>query len=220
MTPRILRLVRSRLIRLLTLALLTTLASGNSHAADSRFILSRPAGLTSYSATALDYGRGKVTTAEFPDGFLPALPRTARCHPCQSATSWSALNAPAGAEAPRPEFVEGLTRSEGDQIITMLQDLQAQLRNGQTKSFQLRSGGAIGLRMTRIPPREAFLELPFENTFSVSKAESDSTDPLHRYTLFVMHRVHSLFCSVLVNIRKSDEQVHAVSIDCGPPPPF
>lgn len=118
----------------------------------------------------------------------------------------------------QPLFLQRVTHAEGHEIIANLQHLQRQLRSGKSEFFQLYSGGGIGSWMTRVPPREAFLEIPFENTWSISRAERRSSDPWKRYTLIVAHKLRKLACTVSVGVGEAKAEILSVKIDCAEPP--
>ena len=53
-------------------------------------------------------------------------------------------------------------------------DAQARLKNGEKAYFELLSGAPASYPMTRTAPRDAFLNLPLANTFSVERKATDN----------------------------------------------
>ena len=69
--------------------------------------------------------------------------------------------------------VSGLSPDEASTILGKLADAQRRLSNGQFENFELLSGSIASYEMTKVPPREAFLKVPFSNVSKIEKIQSE-----------------------------------------------
>lgn len=73
------------------------------------------------------------------------------------------------ADAPAAAKLQGLSRAEADALIVRLQNLQKRLRAGVFVSTELLSGGTGSDPMTQVAPRQAFLEMQFDQSFEIRR---------------------------------------------------
>jgi hypothetical protein len=70
--------------------------------------------------------------------------------------------------------LSGLSSTEADALIKNLQSLQRRLRSGESLFFELLSGAPASYAMAAVSPREAFLQLPLDRTFSIERVRTDN----------------------------------------------
>ncbi|WP_336987388.1 hypothetical protein [Altererythrobacter aquiaggeris] len=70
--------------------------------------------------------------------------------------------------------LEGVTAEEAASIITTLEKGQKALRAGEFQRFTLLAGSVASYEATNIPAREAFLSIPFNEVWRISRAEAET----------------------------------------------
>lgn len=68
----------------------------------------------------------------------------------------------------------GLESDEAAALIIKLELAQHRLRAGEFQSFELLAGSIASLEMTRLPPRDAFLEVPFAEVWNIERVRTDN----------------------------------------------
>lgn len=68
----------------------------------------------------------------------------------------------------------GLSADEAMSLVAILQDAQRQLRAGEFQHFALLSGAAASYDETRMPPRDAFLRLPFDRVWRIERLRHEN----------------------------------------------
>lgn len=99
-------------------------------------------------------------TLAFPD--VPAM--------AQTAAPRSAVPVP----VPAKVQLLGLSADEAMSLVAILQDAQRQLRAGEFQHFALLSGAAASYDETRMPPRDAFLRLPFDRVWRIERLRHEN----------------------------------------------
>lgn len=101
-------------------------------------------------------------TLAFPD--VPAM--------AQTAAPRSAV--PVLVPVPAKVQLLGLSADEAMSLVAILQDAQRQLRAGEFQHFALLSGAAASYDETRMPPRDAFLRLPFDRVWRIERLRHEN----------------------------------------------
>lgn len=108
--------------------------------------------------------------------------------------------------------------SEGQALIGKLQALQQELKRGENPYFDLLAGAPASFPLAAVPPRELFLELPFDQAFHILRERTDKAVKA-AYRLMVPHPAGKLMCHVEAVVGFYDE-IERVEILCRPPPPL
>lgn len=120
--------------------------------------------------------------------------------------------------ADQPQL-DGLTADEADSIIARLEDSQRALREGERQSFTLLSGSVAYYDQTLIPPRDAFLAVPFEEVWQIKQIEGEGT-PVETYRLsYAPHGLGQLFWDIEVAFG-ANGNLEQVTLTYKPPAPF
>lgn len=81
---------------------------------------------------------------------------------------------------PTERKLSGVSREEADAILAQLKDAQQSLQEGKFESFALRSGSIASYEQTTISPREAFLQVPFDEVWKVDRVTSTGAGSTYR----------------------------------------
>ena len=81
---------------------------------------------------------------------------------------------------PAERQLSGVSPGEADAIIAQLKDAQQSLRESKFENFVLRSGSIASYEETTIAPREAFLQVPFDEVWKVDRVTNTRAGPTYR----------------------------------------
>jgi len=138
---------------------------------------------------------------------------------CVSVAQAAAAQQAPSAPPPRALQLRGIGAAEADALIRTLRELQSRLRRGDQLTFELLSGALASYPMTRVPPREAFLALSFDDLLSIERvATSNRLWQPHRF-VFTPNPPGQLVWDVEVVIGINGN-VERVEMTYRPPPPF
>jgi hypothetical protein len=86
----------------------------------------------------------------------------------------SSLGLAQGSSIPTPskQQLTGLSTSEAASLIAKLEDAQRRIKTGNFENFELLSGSVASYKETNIPPRDAFLQVPFGKVWSIERKQS------------------------------------------------
>lgn len=89
-------------------------------------------------------------------------------HPIGEARAQQAL------PIPNTRQLNGLSPQEASNLIVKLEDAQRRLKSGEFESFELLAGSIASYEKTKVAPREAFLQVPFESVWNIERVRSDN----------------------------------------------
>lgn len=90
----------------------------------------------------------------------------------QPANGWSEKRS--AIPVPETRQLSGLSAEEAAALIGKLEDAQRRLRTGKFQSFELLAGSIASYDMTKVSPRDAFLEVPFKKVWDIEKVRTDN----------------------------------------------
>lgn len=114
---------------------------------------------------------------------------------------------------------QNLSCAEAVALIDQLEDAQKKLRSGEKLAFELFSGAPVLDPMTKVPPRDAFLKMPFEKAFIIRRVETDNRLwQLYKIAVKPTGSVGSIWD--IEAVRGFSGEIQQVQMRYGPPPPF
>ena len=119
---------------------------------------------------------------------------------------------------PAPLQVRGMTAAQAGLLLDTLKDAQARLGRGENLYFELLSGSLASYSMTRVSPREAFLQMKFETAFIIERVPTDNL-LWQPYKLAVTDRPGKLVWDIEV-VLGSTGTIERVEMLYKPPAPF
>jgi hypothetical protein len=120
---------------------------------------------------------------------------------------------------PRPAQTLRMTAEERADLIARIQEAQTSLRSGVPVYFQLLSGATASNPMTTTSPRDAFLNVSFDQPFSMERWPSDNPGwRPYRLTL-TPNGVGNLLWDVYV-VLGFNGQIERIEMFYRPPHPF
>ena len=78
------------------------------------------------------------------------------------------------APAPATRQLRGLGAEEAAALLARAEDAQRRLRAGEFQPFELLAGAVASSEMTRVSPRDAFLEVRFDQVWDIEKRVTDN----------------------------------------------
>ena len=75
---------------------------------------------------------------------------------------------------PPRQQLHGLDADEAAALIAKVEEAQRQLRAGESLSFELLAGSMASNAMTKVSPREAFLQVPFRRVWKIDRVRTDN----------------------------------------------
>ena len=75
---------------------------------------------------------------------------------------------------PTTRQLNGLSPQEAIDLIAKLENAQRRLKAGKFESFELLAGSIASHEKTKVPPRDAFLQVPFKSVWNVERVRSDN----------------------------------------------
>lgn len=75
---------------------------------------------------------------------------------------------------PAARQLRGLTAGEAAALVAKLEDAQRRLKAGELAPFELLAGSVASYEMTRLAPRDAFLQVPFEAVWQIERIPTDN----------------------------------------------
>ena len=90
----------------------------------------------------------------------------------QSGLVWSETRS--ARPVPTIRQLHGLSADEATALIAKLEDAQRRLRAGEFQSFELVAGSIASYDTTKVPPREAFLQVPFKKVWDIERVHTDN----------------------------------------------
>lgn len=85
----------------------------------------------------------------------------------QSAVGWAV-------PAPTARQLRGLGAEDATLLIAKLEEAQRRLRAGEFQPFELLAGSIASYDETNIPPRAAFLQVPFDKVWDIERVHTDN----------------------------------------------
>jgi hypothetical protein len=90
----------------------------------------------------------------------------------QSAIGWA--QAANTVPVPTTRQLRGLDAQEATALIAKLEDAQRDLKAGKPQNFELVAGSIASYDMTKSPPRDAFLQVPFKEVWNIERVLTDN----------------------------------------------
>ena len=75
---------------------------------------------------------------------------------------------------PTTRQLRGLDAREATALIAKLKDAQRALKTGKPQHFELLAGSIASYDMTKSPPRDAFLQVPFQQVWNIERVRTDN----------------------------------------------
>jgi len=75
---------------------------------------------------------------------------------------------------PTTRQLNGLSPQEAIDLIAKLENAQRRLKAGKFESFELLAGSIASYEKSKVPPREAFLQVSFTSVWNVERVRSDN----------------------------------------------
>lgn len=123
-----------------------------------------------------------------------------------------------GITVPAERQLSGLSPDEADAIIAQLKDAQRSLQEGKFESFALRSGSIASYKQTTISPREAFLQVPFDEVWTVDRVTSTGAGSTYRLA-YAPDGLGQRYWNIEVRLG-ANGTVEEVTLTYIPPAPF
>jgi hypothetical protein len=112
-----------------------------------------------------------------------------------------------------------LSCTEAVALIEQLKDAQSKVRAGQKIYFELFSGAPALDPMTKVSPRNAFLNMPFEKAFIIRRVETGNR-LWQPYKIAVRPTGPGGSIWDIEAVRGFSGEIQQVQLRYGPPPPF
>ena len=93
--------------------------------------------------------------------------------PLQCANGWGQSSAPP--QIPTKRQLSGLSAEEATALLAKLKDAQHRLKADEFLTFELLAGSIASYDKTKISPREAFLQVPFDEVWAITRVRDDSS---------------------------------------------
>ena len=90
----------------------------------------------------------------------------------QSANGWA--ETVSIVPVPTTRQLRGLSDEEATALIAKIEDAQLRLRAGESQSFELLAGSIASYEMTKSPPRDVFLQVPFGKVWNIERVRTDN----------------------------------------------
>ena len=90
----------------------------------------------------------------------------------QCAIGWAETRSPL--PVPTIRQLSGLCADEATEFIAKLEDAHRRLRAGEFQSFELLVGSIASYDATKVSPRTAFLQVPFEKVWHMKRVRTDN----------------------------------------------
>ena len=116
--------------------------------------------------------------------------------------------------------VVNMTCSEADALIERLKATQTALKHGEPLYFDLLSGAPASEAMTKVSPREAFLNMAFEKSFIIERVRTDNSLWQPYKFAYRPAGANQMIWDVEVALGFSEERIMRVLMRYGEPPPF
>lgn len=75
---------------------------------------------------------------------------------------------------PPTQQLRGLNAGEASALVAKLSEAQIKLRAGEFQSFELISGSIAGYDMVKVSPRDAFLQVSFQQVWQIERVPTDN----------------------------------------------
>ncbi|HET7708946.1 MAG TPA: hypothetical protein VFK50_05350 [Sphingomicrobium sp.] len=116
--------------------------------------------------------------------------------------------------------VQDLTCSDAAMLVSRLKEVQTRLKNGEDLYFDLLSGAPASDPMTKVSPREAFLNVSFDKAFIVERVgPPDNLSQRYKFA-YRPDRAKPMIWDIEVLFLFKNERLGRVQMRYGPPPPF
>lgn len=120
---------------------------------------------------------------------------------------------------PTEQQLRGLDESEAAALISKLKDAQGKLRAGEFQSFQLISGSIAAYEMTKVSPRDAFLQVSFEEVWEIERVTTDNRLWQPFKLAYAPNGLGQLYWDIEV-VLGANGQIERVMMIYKPPAPF
>jgi hypothetical protein len=75
---------------------------------------------------------------------------------------------------PTTRQLRGLTAEEAAALLGKLEDAQRLLKAGEPQYFELLAGSMASYDMTKLSPRDVFLDVPFQQVWDIERVQTDN----------------------------------------------
>ena len=90
----------------------------------------------------------------------------------QSGVGWAEARNPH--PVPQQRQLRGLSVNEATRLLAKLADAQLALKAGKSQSFELLAGSIASYPTTQVSPRDAFLQVQFEEVWQIERGPRDN----------------------------------------------
>lgn len=120
---------------------------------------------------------------------------------------------------PTKRQLRGLNAEEASALVAKLGDAQKKLRAGEFQSFELMSGSVAGYEMTKVSPRDAFLQVPFQQVWEIERVPTDNRLWQPFKLAYAPDGLGKLYWDIEV-VLGANGQLERVTMNYKPPAPF
>jgi hypothetical protein len=94
------------------------------------------------------------------------------CLSVQSAVGWA--ETVKTMPVPTTRQLRGLDAEQATELIAKLESAQRSLKGGEPQFFELLAGSLASYDMTKTPPRDVFLQVPFKEVWNIERVRTDN----------------------------------------------
>jgi hypothetical protein len=89
---------------------------------------------------------------------------------CETARAQDAITH----HVPAERQLNGLSATEASTLLAKLKEAQSSLKKGKFQYFELLTGSVVSYEATKISPRDAFLAVPFDEVWAITRGRTDN----------------------------------------------
>lgn len=135
--------------------------------------------------------------------------------PCATGSARTTSTSP----IPAARQLLGLDAGEATAVVAKLADAQRRLKAGEFQSFELLAGSIASYGMTKVSPRDVFLEVSFERAWKIERVRTDNRLWQPYRLAYAPHGGGQLYCDIEA-VLGSNGNIERVTIIYKPPAPF
>lgn len=120
---------------------------------------------------------------------------------------------------PATRQLSGLNADEANVLIAKLEDAQRRLRAEEFQPFELLAGSIASYEMVKVSPRDAFLQVPFEEVWDIKRGSTENRLWQPYRLAYAPNGLGQLYWDIEV-VLGSDGNIERVLMIYKPPAPF